>query len=84
MACGTPILGLNNAMLRDVVVPGVTGALYYGSEEGLGHATADLLKNKQQLRIWGDNCREFISKNMLLSSNIERLTALFKPYSSYF
>ena len=40
---------LNNVMLRDVVIPGVTGALYYGSEEGLGHATADLLKNKQQL-----------------------------------
>ena len=84
MACGTPILGLNNAMLRDVVIPGVTGALYYGSEEGLGHATADLLKNKQQLRIWGDNCRDFISKNMLLSSNIETLTTLFKPYSSHF
>ena len=73
MASGTPVLASNNAMLKEIIDPGVNGALYEGSDIGLGNAISKLLENKEQLRIWGMNARQKALELYSLDRNIVKL-----------
>ena len=84
MACGTPILGLNNAMMKELVVPGKTGALYQGSEEGLGQAISDLLHNPDKLRSWGNQARQKIDEEYRLSNSMEQLEQILHTLNGLF
>ena len=81
MACGTPILASHNPMLEEIIKPGVNGALYSGTEVGLGHAIAHLLENGNNLKKWGNNGREIAKANLNLEDNLNRLENLIKPLS---
>ena len=84
MACGTPILGSNNAMMRELVIPGKTGALYQGTEIGLGQAMNELLKNRNQLESWGDQARHKINNQYRLSGTIKQIEELLNTLNSVF
>ena len=84
MACGTPILGLNNEMMKELVVPGETGALYQGSEEGLGKAISDLLHNPDQLKLWGNQARQKIDQEYRLSNTMEKLEQILYTLNGLF
>ena len=44
-------------MMKEIISPGVNGALYQGSDIGLGEAISNLVGNKEQLKLWGSNAR---------------------------
>ena len=82
MACGTPVIGNNNAMIKELIKPGITGALYQGDEKGLGEAIHKLLKQPKKLRAWGKNSKEYIQKHYALSNTIDKLEELLKPLAA--
>jgi glycosyltransferase involved in cell wall biosynthesis len=84
MACGTPILGLNNPMMKEFIIPGKTGALYQGSEKGLGKAISDLLKDRDQLDLWGTQARQLINRDYRFSKTIDQLEKLLEKLSCAF
>ena len=76
MACGTAILASNNAMLRELIEPGVTGALYQGHANGLGEAISNLLKKPNQLSAWGIGARNRLKSSHRLSTSVAELESL--------
>tara|TARA_X000000950_G_C13623352_1_gene540312 strand:- start:434 stop:715 length:282 start_codon:yes stop_codon:yes gene_type:complete len=84
MACGTPVIGNNNEMIKELIKPGITGALYQGNEEGLGEAIHELLKQPQKLREWGNNSKQHIQEKYALSNTIDKLEELLRPLATTF
>ena len=84
MACGTPVIGNNNAMIKELIKPGITGALYQGDEKGLGEAIHELLKQPQKLQEWGKNSKQHIQENYALRNTIDKLEELLKPLAATF
>jgi glycosyltransferase involved in cell wall biosynthesis len=71
-------------MIKELIEPGITGALYQGDEKGLGEAIHELLKQPQRLKEWGKNSKEHIQKNYALSNTIDKLEELLKPLATTF
>jgi glycosyltransferase involved in cell wall biosynthesis len=58
LACGTPVLAMANPMLKELIEPGVNGALWRGDPPSLGMAISQLLKDPERLMHWGVSSRQ--------------------------
>ena len=76
LACGTAVLAGENPMLRELIEPGVNGALWSGSSEGLGKAIAELLTKKELLQKWGAASRKRLMGEFHQSHCVEQLEKL--------
>jgi len=83
MACGTAVLAQSNAMIEELIVPGVNGGLLKGDETELGAAIAALLKDKGQLRRWGEKARNNLRK-MSQIKILEELEELLQKLKNQF
>lgn len=84
MGCGTPVLAYSNEMMKEIIKPGSTGALYKGTDEGLGEAINSLLEQPGLLLKWGNNARDYIRKKysstdtiIELEKHLEKLKMIF-------
>lgn len=84
MACGTPVLAIANAMLRELVEPGVNGALWQGSAKNLAESIDELLKNPQKLVEWGNNSRELLRPTYQQAHCVEQLEGIIESISQTF
>jgi len=83
MACGAAVLAQANAMIEELIEPGVNGALFSGTETELGSTMAALLKDKKQLRRWGEGARSNL-KEMGQGRCLEELEELLQQMRSRF
>lgn len=75
LACGTPVLATDNPMVRELIQPGVNGALYQGGPQGLGDAIAQLVADRPKLEGWGAMGRQLLEpyKQSLCVEELETL-----------
>jgi len=62
MACGTPVLARDNAMMQDLVKSSENGYLWNDKDLTLGRAMADLLSQPRKLEEMGERGKEFIGE----------------------
>jgi glycosyltransferase involved in cell wall biosynthesis len=78
LACGTPVLAQNNPMARELIQPGINGALYEGPPAGLGQAIGELLENNGQLQRWGEESRRVLQPDFHQQHCLELLERLLE------
>jgi len=84
LACGTPVLAGENQMLRELIEPGVNGALWRGTPDGLGKGIAELLANPEQLKRWGETSRSRLQSGFHQSHCVEELEKLLLELAGNF
>ena len=84
MACGTPVLAEANQMMKELIKPGINGALWRGQPEGLAKAILTLLETPDQLRAWGEQARQELHPTYLQDHCISQLEELLKAQASCF
>ena len=78
MACGTPVLGSAIGGIPDMVRPGVTGMLVPPKDvAALASAIVQLLRNPEQLREMGLNCRRIALEEYSLEMQAHRYSRLY-------
>ena len=84
MACGTPVLAEANQMMKELIKPGINGALWRGQPEGLAKAILTLLETPDKLRAWGEQARQELHPTYLQDHCISQLEELLKAQASCF
>ena len=84
MACGTPVLAEANPMMKELIKPGVNGALWSGTPEYLAQAILTLLKDPGELKRWGLQAKQELKPNYLQQSCLDQLERLLKKQEAYF
>ena len=84
MASGAPILAVDNEMLRELIEPGINGALFRGSPVGLGQAIASLLDKPKMLIEWGEEGRAKLNPVFSHSKCLDKLEKIIYDISSNF
>ena len=73
MACGTPVVGVNEGGLRESVVNGETGLLVDRDPESIAAAVMQLLSDDERRRQYGCCGREHVLRRWQWDSAVERL-----------
>ena len=84
MACGTPVLAEANPMMKELIEPGVNGALWRGDPASLGCVIAELLNTPERLRQWGEQARERLKPTYLQAHCLNELERLLEAQSARF
>ena len=84
MACGTPVLAEANPMMKELIKPGVNGALWWGQPEDLANAVIKLLQQPNELKKWGENAKKHLQPTYLQKYCLDQLEALLQQQTSNF
>ncbi|MCP9809129.1 glycosyltransferase [Cyanobium sp. HWJ4-Hawea] len=84
LACGTPVLAQANPMVKELIQPGVNGALFQGSPSGLGEAMAQLLEDRSQLQSWGAAGRQQLQREFRQEHCLQVLEQLLMELANRF
>jgi len=76
MACGTPVLAINNLMLREVIRNNETGFLWQPDVQPLEMALHGALDNRLKLRSIGEAGTRQIAENYGLQASVQSLEFL--------
>ena len=77
MACGTPVIGVKEAGIRETVRSGETGILTERSEEDFAQALETLLLNKESAHTMGRQARSYVSRAWTWERSTEELVRNF-------
>lgn len=78
MACETPVLAEANPMMKELIKPGVNGALWSGQPESLAQAILTLLQKPDQLRNWGIQSKQQLQPTYLQRHCVDQLEKLLQ------
>jgi glycosyltransferase involved in cell wall biosynthesis len=78
MACGTPVVGIREAGIRETVVDGVTGILTDRDTQAFAQAIFSLLYNEDLRLKMGMQAREYICKNWTWQKSLNNLLKNFE------
>ena len=84
MACGTPVLAEANPMMKELIQPGINGALWHGNPESLAKAILTLLQMPDQLKKWGSQAREQLQPTYLQHHCLNQLEQILQKQASRF
>ena len=84
MACGTPVLAEDNPMMKELIKPGVNGALWRGQPESLAAAIVKLLQTPDQLKRWGLQAKQELQPTYLQKHCLDQLEKLLHSQSGCF
>jgi len=84
MACGTPVLAAANPMMEELINPGVNGELWDGQSENLSEAILSILKNPDQLKLWGLKAKESLQPKYMQKHCLDQLEKLLIKQTSLF
>jgi glycosyltransferase involved in cell wall biosynthesis len=76
MACGTPVIGVREAGIRETVVDGVTGFLVERDHQQLGAAVQRLLEDEDLRAEMGANGRRYVLQNWTWDRSATELESL--------
>jgi len=76
MACGTPVLACDNAMMQDLITDEETGFLWKQEEGSLGRAIARALENREKLAVVGQNGKRLIMNDYRQEACLEQLESI--------
>jgi glycosyltransferase involved in cell wall biosynthesis len=75
MACGTPVIAVKEAGIRETVRSGETGILTERSEEDLAQAIETLLSDESMLRVMGKQARHYACHDWTWERSVAQLVA---------
>lgn len=78
MACGTPVVGVKEAGIRETVRSGETGMLTERNEEEFAEAIEGLLCDATTLRTMGHQARGYVCRDWTWERSAEELAANFR------
>ena len=84
MACGTPVLAESNPMMKELIKPGINGALWSGDPESLASAILTLLQKPDQLKLWGMQAKQQLQPTYLQQHCLTQLEELLKQQTCHF
>ena len=84
MACGTPVLAEANPMMKELIEPGINGALWRGQPEGLAKAILKLLESPNELKRWGQQGKQRLQPTYLQKHCLDKLEQLLLQQASCF
>ena len=84
MACGTPVLAESNPMMKELIQPGVNGALWQGKPEDLANAIVTLLHKPNELKRWGAEAKQLLQPTYLQQHCLDQLEKLLQQQANYF
>ena len=84
MACGTPVLAEDNPMMKELIRPGLNGALWRGSPENLAEAILTLIKTPERLKRWGLQAKSDLQPKYLQQHCLNQLEKLLYEHASVF
>ncbi len=73
MACGTPVVGIREAGLRESVQDGKTGILTERDERSFARALARLLKDEASRRLIGETARRYVQEKWSWDRSVAQL-----------
>jgi glycosyltransferase involved in cell wall biosynthesis len=73
MACGTPVVGVREAGVRETVVDGQTGILVDRSPEEFGNAVRTLIDDKKLATEYGSRGRDYVMKHWTWGQTVQRV-----------
>lgn len=73
MACGTPVIGVNEGGVRETILHEETGLLVERDEVAFANAVAGLLAHPQRLSTMRDNCRQYALDRWRWDAAVERV-----------
>ena len=73
MACGTPVVAVNEGGVRESVIDGVTGRLVNRDTAEFASAVTLFLKNPELVEQYGLNAEEYVTKNWTWSGSVANL-----------
>jgi glycosyltransferase involved in cell wall biosynthesis len=77
-ACGTPVLGIREAGVRETVVEGVNGRVVEPDEDRYAQAVQEMLAQPQELRHLGQQGREYVCANWTWQQSAAQVLAVFE------
>jgi len=78
MACGTPVIGIREAGVRETVMHEKTGLLVDRDDQQLADAILRLMEDKDLYSRLAKNCREHILENWTWEKSVRQLEAHFE------
>ena len=80
MACGVPVIALNVAGYREIVLNNKTGFLVDFDPKEIADKIIFLLENSKETEIMGKAAREWVEKNWTWEMHIKRLNKLLSEF----
>jgi glycosyltransferase involved in cell wall biosynthesis len=80
MACGVPVIALNVAGYREIILNNKTGFLVDFNSKEIADKIIFLLKNSKETEIMGKAARKRVEKNWTWKIHIKRLNKLLKEF----
>ena len=78
MACGTPVIGVKEAGLRETVRSGETGILTERSETDFAQAVETLLSDERMLRSMSEQARTYVCRDWTWERSTDGLVRNFR------
>ena len=82
MSCGTPVIGVNEAGVRETIIDNVTGLLIEREPDHFAKSILNLLSNPSLASEYGCNGREYVLQNWTWDKSIEKLEAHLKSVAA--
>ena len=75
MACGTPVVGVNEAGVRETIIDHITGLLVEREPAYFADSILNLISNPILANEYGRNGRDYVSQNWTWEKSIQKLEA---------
>jgi len=83
MACGLPVIAVNNGGYKETVMDNKTGYLLPRDPKQIFEKISLLLENKDQLKTMSLNARKHVEDNWTWDKSVRRLLGIIKDFDTY-